>query len=204
MKLYKLTDNNGQTKYNTQWGEGVTHIAQGAGMELCSDGVLHAYADPLLAVLLNHIHANLDSPQLWEAEGDVIVSDGLKVGCKALTTVKQIPIPELSVEQKIRFAILCAKVICSDSAWNEWADNWLSGKDRTKAAARTAARTATWAAARAAEAAEWTAARAAEAAARTAARTAARAAAEAAEWIARAVPSIDFIALAHAAIEKGE
>jgi hypothetical protein len=38
MKLYKLTDEHGQTRGGTQWGEGVTHTATGTGTELCSDG----------------------------------------------------------------------------------------------------------------------------------------------------------------------
>jgi hypothetical protein len=76
---------------------------------------------------------------------------------------------------RVRFAILCAKEVCADLPWNAWADKWLSGEDRSEAAAGAAAEAA-WAA-RAARAA-----RAAEAAAAWAARAAyaAQAAAEAA------------------------
>ena len=68
LTLYKLTNENGQTYNKTQWGEGVVHTADGTG-NLCSKRWIHAYADPLLAVLLNPIHANFHNPQLWEAEG---------------------------------------------------------------------------------------------------------------------------------------
>ena len=57
-KLYKLTDQNHQTRNNTKWGAGVTHTASGQG-DLCTAGWLHAYTSPLLAVLLNPIHANI-------------------------------------------------------------------------------------------------------------------------------------------------
>mgnify|MGYP001609670390 CR=1 FL=1 len=50
MKLYKLTDRKGQTQNETQWGEGITHTAAGSGTTLCTDNVIHAYVDPLLAV----------------------------------------------------------------------------------------------------------------------------------------------------------
>ena len=185
MKLYKLTDENGQTYNNTQWGEGISHSGTGKG-ELCSEGWIHAYTHPLLAVLLNPIHADFKNPRMWEAEGDVDKRDGqLKVGCRTLTTIKEIPLPVITAEQRVKFAILCANAVCDDERWNEWADKWLDGTDRSKQSAN-AARAAAWAAnaAEAAWAAE-AAAEAAEAAARAAAWAAeaaeARAAADAAE-----------------------
>ena len=54
MKAYKLTDKNGQTKNSTQWGPGITHEAPGAG-QLCSDGWIHVYDHPELAVTLDPI-----------------------------------------------------------------------------------------------------------------------------------------------------
>lgn len=58
MKAYKLTDENHQTRNETQWGENITHYTNGEG-ELCGPGWLHYYNDPLLAVLLNPVHAGL-------------------------------------------------------------------------------------------------------------------------------------------------
>jgi hypothetical protein len=208
MKCYKLTDQKMQTYNSTQWGDNITHTANGQG-DLCGPGWLHAYTSPLLAVLLNPIHANTVNPILWEAEGtgDSKNDRGLKIGFTSLTTVRTLPIPVVTLEQKIRFAILCGKQINTDPNWNAWADNWLSGTDRSEAAARTtvrttvrAARAAAWAAAeavaeaaeaaaeaaRAAEAAAEAAARAAEAAAEAAARTTVRTTVRAAEAAAEA------------------
>ena len=151
MTLYKLTDDCGQTWGETQWGPGVTHTAPGTG-QLCSDGWIHAYTDPLLAILLNPIHANFPEPRLWECEGDVGATDhGLKVGCTSLTTVREIPVPAITTEQRVRFAILCARQVYHGPEWLAWADNWLSGADRSEAAreaaeaAEAAARAAAWA-----------------------------------------------------------
>ena len=72
MKLYKLTDKNGKTKNNTQWGPGVTHSVPSCNNpKLCSNQVLHAYTNIDLALVLNPIHANIHSAdlRLWEAEG---------------------------------------------------------------------------------------------------------------------------------------
>ena len=160
--LYKLTDRDGQTWGGTQWGPGVSHSGTGKG-ELCGPGWIHAYEHPLIAVLMNPIHARFKNPRLWEAEGEVGLRNGqLKCGCKTLTTIREIPLPAVTTEMRVRFAILCAKEVCADLPWNAWADRWLSGEDRSEAAdaaaaawsARAArARAAAWSA----EAAAWAA-----------------------------------------------
>ena len=184
MKLYKLTNKDGFTRPGMSnaclWGPRVSHSGTGKG-DLCGPGYIHAYTSPYLAVLLNPIHANMNPCRLWEAEGDVIKNDkGLKVGCVTLTTIKEIPLPEFTNEQKIYFALLCAAEVYKDSDFLAFVHNWVTGKDRSaEAAARAAAwtawtttRTTAEAAARAAAWAAWAAARTAEAAARAAARAA--------------------------------
>jgi len=136
MKLYKLTDRNNKTqagKINeTVWGPNVTHTASGSGTELCTDGVIHAYIDPRLAAILNPIHVNFDQLKLWEAEGEIVAHQGqLIVGVKSLTTIKEIPLPVITDEQKVKFAILCALEVYKEETFVSWANKWLSGEDRT-------------------------------------------------------------------------
>jgi len=141
IKLYKLTDRDGQTLNGTQWGPGVSHSGTGEG-ELCGPGWIHAYEHPLIAVLMNPIHADFQNPRLWEAEGEVGLRDGqIKCGCKTLTTVREIPLPAITTDMRVRFAILCAQHVClrTCSTWKAWADKWLSGEDRSVEAAKAAA-----------------------------------------------------------------
>jgi hypothetical protein len=137
MKLYKLTDQNDQTHGGTQWGEGVTHRGTGVG-ELCGPGYIHAYTDPLLAVLLNPLHGNFDltDAHLWEGAGVVAKNDhGLKVGCVEFTTARRVPLPVVSAVQKVAFGILCALEVYSEPGYVAWARGWLDGSDRSYAAA---------------------------------------------------------------------
>jgi hypothetical protein len=135
MKLYKLTNENYETRNNTKWGENVTHTASGKG-GLCSSGWLHAYLSPELAALLNPIHANFSNPILWEAEGEVELSDNdLKVGCKSLKTIKIIDLPLITIEQRVEIAIRCALEICKDEKFTIWVNNWLDGTDRSASSA---------------------------------------------------------------------
>lgn len=133
--LYKLTTQDYKTRVGfpeeTQWGVNVTHTASGKGA-LCSNGWLHAYTHPLLAVLFNRMHANIDDPVLWECDGEIGITDrGIKVGCTRLTTIRTIPLPSITTEQRVHFAMLCALTIYDDPLFISWCNDWLSGKDRS-------------------------------------------------------------------------
>jgi len=139
IKLYKLTDEFGNTMNNTHWGENVSHTAIGKGQMLCSNDVIHAYESPLVAILMNCVHGKFTNPILWEAEGEVIVRDGrIKCGVKTLTTLKKISLPVISIEQRVKIAIHCSLAFPQSEEYKTWAEKWLSGENRTHAAANRA------------------------------------------------------------------
>ncbi len=148
MKIYKITDKDGYTRQGHQgemlWGENVTHKAKIKGKELCTNQVIHCYRDPYLAVLMNPSHGNYDfnTMLLWEAKGRIIADDGTKSGCKSLTTIKKIPVPQFTTEQLVEIAIRCAMKVYTDKKFLEWALNWITNKDRTANAAYVAAHAA--------------------------------------------------------------
>jgi hypothetical protein len=83
------------------------------------------------------------------------------------------PLPKLTTIQRVEIGIRCALTVCKDDKFRTWAENWLSGEDRSAESAWMAARAAEtesekWAA-MAADWAEW------EVAARASARASARA-----------------------------
>jgi len=178
MKMYKLTNQDLTTYEGCQWTLGEWKETSGEG-ELCNDGWLHCYSDPLLAILFIPIHANIENPKLFEAECEGKRKDDgqLKSGFSRMRLVKEIEVPEITITQRIAFGILCAQKVYKEKKWNKWARNWLDNIDRTAEAAWAAAE-AEWAAAWAAEAAAEGAATAAWAAARAAAEAAAAWAAE--------------------------
>ena len=151
----KLTDQNNQTFGGTTWGSDVTHTAKPGKMVLCSDTTIHFYLDPVLAVLMNPVHANFTNPlaRRFVPHGKII-SDGTKSGCKSGTTFEIVELPEISLDAKIHFGILCALEVYKEKSFVTWAKNWLDGTDRTK---KSAAAYAAAAAAAAADAADATA-----------------------------------------------
>ena len=50
---------------------------------------------------------------------------------------------EISTNARVRFAILCALKVYNEPSYTAWAEDWLSGKDRSESAA---ARATKWAA----------------------------------------------------------
>jgi len=134
-RLYKLTDRQESTYNDTVWGENVTHSipADRPGFKLCSSQVIHAYEHPVIAVLLNPVHAGFYHPLLWEAEGEVVVREGqLKCGVKKLTTLRQIPLPVGGATRRLNIAIRCALLVYTEARFVAWANNWLDGSDRTQ------------------------------------------------------------------------
>lgn len=67
MKKYKLTTQSLTTHNGFQWEPGIPRTASGEGF-LYGPGWLHYYHDPLIAVMLNPIHADIQDPILWLAE----------------------------------------------------------------------------------------------------------------------------------------
>jgi len=179
--LYKLTTQDMKTRVGysneTQWEIGKTvsvskKYSSLAQPKLCTKNVIHCYENPLIAVLRNPNDANIQYPRLFTASGIVVIRDKqLKVGCKSLTLVREIPVPVFTTNQKVYFAILCALAVYKESSFVKWAKNWILNKDRTSAAAYAAYAAAY--AARAADAADAAAAAyAADAAAHAAANAA--------------------------------
>jgi hypothetical protein len=187
--MIKLTDEKCITQNNTQWGKNVTHTAPGTG-ELCTRGWIHCYESIKQALLMNPIHANFQNPRAWECSwSGRIKKEKLKIGVQSLTTLKEIKVLEITIEQRVRFAICCALQVYQEESFCRWANNWLLGIDSAAEAAAWAARDAAGASAWAASAAE-AAAWAARDVVMTAA-WAARAAARASAWAASTAEAAD-------------
>src|SRR5271169_3834626 len=108
-KIYKLTTQENTTHNDTKWIPGVWQTPVSGTGDLCTEGWYHAYNDSLIAILMNPIHADIKNPKLWLAEGsgEYKNDNGLKCGYSQMRIVKEIKIPEISITQKICFAILC-------------------------------------------------------------------------------------------------
>lgn len=147
-EVIKLSDAHGYTGHATAskmlWGEGVTNHAKGEGVNIFTNSVIHAFRTPLLAVLMDQQYSNhLQRGGIaWLANGEIVADDGLRIGCKSLTTVHRVELPKVTTVQRAAFGILSVMEAPHNPKWRAWAEDWLSGKDRSSAAARRAERAA--------------------------------------------------------------
>ena len=134
---YKLTKQDLTTYNYTKWVLNEWKETSGNG-ELCDSGWLHCYNSPLLAILLNPIHANIHNPKLFkcEVDGECLTDYGLKEGWTRMRIIEEMELPQLSNINKVAFGILCALEVYKDEKWVTWANNWLENKDRSKESAR--------------------------------------------------------------------
>jgi len=137
---YKLTTQDLTTYNDTKWVLNEWKETRGTG-KLCTEGWLHCYTSPLLAILLNPIHADINSPKLFkcEVDGNCLEDYGRKEGWTRMRLIEEMEIPQLSNINKIAFGILCALEVYKDKKWVTWANNWLENKDRSKESADAAA-----------------------------------------------------------------
>jgi len=102
---------------------------------MCSSAYIHGYRYPLIAALFQSYHVNFDYPKLWICESSIPEKDdGLKIGVTYLKTLKEIELPEFTLDNYCYIAIKLALVHPEflPENWITWAENWLSGKDRSR------------------------------------------------------------------------
>jgi hypothetical protein len=125
--LIKLTDRNGRTRGNTQWGYYVTHAARESDARyLFSDTVIHAYRSMPLGLLLHNgesIFGSSEEPlQAWEAEGEIVVARyPLCAGCANLTTTRELVLPQWYMDKsQLRLVYHEFFLLCAAQALRVW------------------------------------------------------------------------------------
>lgn len=56
--------------------------------------------------------------------------------------IEEIPVPKVSITQHVAFGILCTLKVYKEKTFVKWAEDWLSGKDRSEESANLAVRAA--------------------------------------------------------------
>jgi len=135
--VYKLTRPDCTTYGGFKYKVGQLYTFSSTG-DLCGPGYSHAYLSIATAVLHNPIHIAYDPAILWRAEGVIAAHEGaMKIGCSTIRLIEPCPMPQVTVEQRVAYAIRLAWPF-GTPAWRTWALDWLNGTNRTLAAAKAA------------------------------------------------------------------
>ena len=126
---YKLTNQDMQTFGGMQWQLGEWGETDGQG-DIGGPGWLHVYSDPTVAVLLNPIHANFAPCRLFTAEGEgakIESTSSLQTGFTRVRLVEEVACPGVTIEQRVRAALMFAHEASADEGFRDLVAAWLSG-----------------------------------------------------------------------------
>jgi hypothetical protein len=84
---------------------------------------------PLVAIMLNPWHAQIDQQKMLELEiGQVeVINNDTCINM----TVREASVPSVTTDQKIVFALMVMQEVYKNPVFNNWADSWISGSDRS-------------------------------------------------------------------------
>lgn len=100
-----------------------------------------SYTNPIIACLLARVHdpSIIDSSDLllWECTGkvDKVTIDKVAL-CSELKTERPREIYPISVKTRLQFGFGCVDKVYKDNEYQQWVNDWFSGRDRTPDRAR--------------------------------------------------------------------
>lgn len=127
-KVYKITHMDMSARHGFQYHLNQEAYATGKGMELCSDGVLHSYRHPLLATVFRFIHAvDYTNLRIFEAEalGRINEPTQIKLGSKGLKLLKEVKMPVITEEFKLRVIALIGLELSSVKRFRKVMEGYL-------------------------------------------------------------------------------
>lgn len=134
MRKFVVTDAQGVTANGTRIEAGKLTHTVGAVDDVCSRIVNLCADSPLLAALQNSSNSPDAGKRLFQIDQwEVSVTSDQP---RAYTVIKEVPFQEVSLQQKLVFAILALAEVYGDPMYVKWSNGWLSGADRGATAAR--------------------------------------------------------------------
>ena len=126
MKKFILVDNQGNTADKQHIETGKFHLGSGDEVDKSVAAIMNSGDNSPILAVLNYpgaIDAGLKMFLLnvWNLEGD------------GYSIVKEVEMPTITAEHKLAFAIKAVGAIYNFPAYKKWADEWISGADRSAA-----------------------------------------------------------------------
>lgn len=139
MKCYKLVSQKYETNLHAipiKWEIGKAVKAKGLVTDhiFVHNSWIECCDEPLVGLFLNVDCWRIPAPRILvvDGEGSGISLWNYKRLFREVTPISEVlNVTPPNPTQQMAFAILCTKRVCTHQRWNEWADNWLSGVDRS-------------------------------------------------------------------------
>jgi len=124
MKKFILVDKQGKTQDRQHIQTGKFRTGEGVAMDASVAAIMKGGTNSPILAVLNYPGA-LDTGlkmfllHVWNLE-----SEGYSV-------VKEVPVPDITTEHKLNFAIKAVAAIYDFADYRSWAEKWINGSDRT-------------------------------------------------------------------------
>ncbi len=124
MQTYLLTDVNGRSRRGTTIETNRTNGKRQFGGDVVSQNIWECADTPLLAVMINPLHAESVYPRLFEIRG-------FGQEQNEIYRIRETGLPKVLPEQKLVFAMYCLRSLTPDAVFVAWVERWLANIDRT-------------------------------------------------------------------------
>jgi len=129
MTRYLLTNADHSTWRGSQIGTGRSIFRSNAENNVINKNADELGDSPLVAIMLNPWHAQIDQQKMLEIEFSQI--DVVKNDPRVNMLVRETELPSVTTDQKIVFGLMVIQEVYQNTVFNKWADGWISGSDRS-------------------------------------------------------------------------
>ncbi len=129
MAKYILADSANHTRRGSRIFPGHSTFSSQTSNNIVAQNASEIGASPLVAIMLNPWHAQLEKPKMLELRFAAVAIDTSDPTISM--NVREVAVPETTTDQKIIFALMVISAVYKNDQFNQWAEKWINGSDRS-------------------------------------------------------------------------
>jgi hypothetical protein len=129
MAKYILADSANHTRRGSRIFPGHSTFSSQTPDNIVAQNASEIGTSPLVAIMLNPWHAQLEKPKMLELHFASIAIDTSDPTIRM--NVREVEVPETTTDQKIIFALMVVSEVYRNDQFNLWAEKWINGSDRS-------------------------------------------------------------------------
>lgn len=129
MAKYILANLDNHTRRGSRIFPGSSSFSSQASNNIVAQNASEIGTSPLVAIMLNPWHAQLEEAKMLELQFSTTEFAASDPTIKM--HVREVVVPETTTDQKIIFALMVISEVYRNDQFNQWAEKWINGSDRS-------------------------------------------------------------------------
>ncbi|MFV1996599.1 MAG: hypothetical protein ACC641_01185 [Acidiferrobacterales bacterium] len=129
MAKYILADSANHTRRGNRIFPGHSTFSSQTSNNIVAQNAPEIGGSALVAIMLNPWHAQLETPKMLELHFTSIAIDTSDPTIRM--SVREVTLPEITTDQKIIFGLMVVSTVFNNNQFNQWAEKWIDGSDRS-------------------------------------------------------------------------